>query len=399
MAESSEEPQSTGRNIALLLGCEALVRTTAIINLTTMALIGRQLAPQTALATLPLALVSVATVLCTVPAARLMRRRGRALGFSLGASGGLIGALLCAWAVFRGDFGLLCLGAVCLGALNGSATYHRFAAAEAASEAFRSRALSLVLAGGVVAAFLGAFLATQSRNLFAATPAAGAFACIAALMGLYLLMMAFTSLPRARAEELGGEGRSLKELLRQPRLVAAVLGSALSWGLMALLMNVTPLSMERHHHAFSDTALVIQWHVLGMYVPSFFTGHLVRLWGEGRVIFAGLALFLASVLFNLAGHELLHYSIGLTLLGLGWNLLFIGSTSLLTLSHRPEEKTRVQSFNDMLVFVAMVLATSGAGPIEDHLGWHALNLYTLPLLGAATLALAFLLSRPSPERD
>ena len=399
MAETSEGPRAAGRNIALLLGCEALVRTTAIINLTTMALIGRQLAPQAAFATLPLALVSIATVLCTVPAARLMRRRGRALGFCLGSGGGLAGALLCALAVSRGEFALLCLGAVFLGSLNGSATYHRFAAAEAASEAFRSRALSLVLAGGVVAAFLGAFLATQSRGLFPATPAAGAFVCIAALMGLYLLLMSLTSLPKPRAAELGGEGRALGELLRQPRLVAAVLGSALSWGLMALLMNVTPLSMERHHHAFSDTALVIQWHVLGMYVPSFFTGHLVRLWGESRVMYAGLGLFLASVLVNLAGHELLHYSVGLTLLGLGWNLLFIGSTSLLTLSHRPEEKTRVQSFNDMLVFAAMVLATSGAGPIEDHLGWHALNLYTLPLLGAATLALATLLSRPSPERD
>jgi MFS family permease len=388
-----------GLNIGLLFTCEALVRTVAIINLTTMALIGRLLAPQPALITVPLALVSISTMLWTIPAARLMRRKGRAYGFTLGATVGLGGALLCAGAVFEGSFALLCLGAAGLGGLNGAATYHRFAAAEAAAPSFRSRALSLVLAGGVVAAFLGAFLATSSRSFFPQTPAAGAFVCIAVLLALYLLVMAFTSLPASQTENLAGEGRRLALLVRQPRLVAAVLGSALSWGVMSLLMNITPLSMERHHHAFADTALVIQWHVLGMYIPSFFTGHLVRLWGERRVVYAGLGLLFASVFVNLAGYELLHYTVGLTLLGLGWNLLFIGSTSLLTLSYRPEEKTRVQSLNDLLVFAAMVLATSSAGLLENHLGWHSLNLYTLPLLGVATIVLVFLLSRPDPKEE
>ena len=240
--------------------------------LSSMALIGQRLTPNPALATLPLALAPVATMIVTVPAAQLMQRRGRKIGFALGAVVGIVGGVVGCLAVYQGNFALLCLGGLGIGAVNGFATYYRFAAGEVVAEEFRSRAISLVMAGGVIAAVSGSNLAAWSRAWFPDYLFAGSFLGIAAVHALVLPVLWFVSFPALSAEEQRAGGRSLREIARQADFVLAVIGAVAAWGLMSLLMNATPLAMKRHLHSFADTAWVIQWHVLGMYVPSFFTG-------------------------------------------------------------------------------------------------------------------------------
>ena len=199
---------------------------------------------------------------------------------------------------------------------------------------------------------------------------------------------AVAAAPPPRVEARSG-GRRWLELAGQPRFIAAVVGAVASWGIMSLLMNATPLSMERHHHPFGDTTWVIQWHVLGMYVPAFFTGHLIRRFGEIRIMLAGLGLNLLAALNNLSGVELNHYLVGLTLLGVGWNFLFVGATSLLTHTYADNERARVQAANDFTIFAVMVLSSYGAGPLEGSLGWFGLNQLALPIIAVATLVIAW----------
>ena len=374
-------------NLGLLFLCEAFTRTATIVMFSCMALVGQRLAPDPALATLPLALAPVAMMLVTVPAARLMQRRGRKLGFALGSVLGVAGGLVGSLAVYRGDFVLLCAGGFGIGAVNGFATYYRFAAGEVVDEAFRSRAISLVMGGGVVAAVSGSNLATWSRGWFPEFLFAGSFLSIAVVHLLVLLVLVFAAFPAPSTAEQRAGGRSLREIARQSSFALAVIGAVAAWGIMSLLMNATPLAMKRHLHSFADTTWVIQWHVLGMYVPSFFTGQLIQRFGEQRIMFAGIFLLGGSIAINSSGIELMHYAIGLALLGVGWNFLFVGSTSLLASAHRPEEKARVQSCNDFLIFALMVLTSFGAAPLEGSLGWGMLNRLTVPLLVGMGVAL------------
>ena len=388
------------RNVGLLFGCEALTRTGAIIVLTTMGLAGRFMAPDQSLATLPLALVPATTMLTTIPAAHSMQRWGRRPGFALGSALGFLGAAVCALAIFQHQFYLLCAGAMGLGAVNGFATYYRFAAAEAVDEEFRSRAISLVMAGGVAAALLGPSLAVRFKDGFPAHPFAGTFLCFAVVHVLVLLTLALTRLPKPRLEERYSSGRPLSQIARQPRFAMAILGAVISWGVMSLLMNATPLSMDRFSHSFADATRVIRWHVLGMFVPSFFTGHLIRRFGEERIMLGGGVVLLASMMASLGGNALYHYLLGLTLLGVGWNLLFIGSTSLLTGTYQPSERAKVQSTNDFLVFGIMVLSTFSAGTLEHLLGWQAINKLAVVVVAAlliALVALRMLSTRSQPR--
>ncbi len=361
--------------------------------LASMALVGQQLAPSSDWATLPLALAPVATMLMTVPVAQLMQRRGRRLGFALGAGLGVCGGLMGCLAVYRADFVLLCLGGSGIGAVNGFATYYRFAAGEVVKKDFRSRAISLVMAGGVIAAVTGSNLAIWSREWFSDDLFAGSFLAIAILHCVVLSVLYFVVFPAPSVEERQVGGRSLREIAHQADFALAVIGAVAAWGVMSLLMNATPLAMKRHLHSFADTAWVIQWHVLGMFVPSFFTGHLVSRWGEHRIMFAGICLLGGAITVNLSGIELYHYAIGLGLLGVGWNFLFVGATSLLATTHRPEEKARVQSCNDVLVYGLMVVTSFSAAPLEGMLGWDRLNHFAAPFLVVVAAVMAVLWAR------
>ena len=379
--------------VFLLFICEALTRTAATVVLATMALTGQDLAPHKMLATLPIACVPIATMLTTVPAAQMMRRWGRKPGFALGTVLGVVGGLVCAGAIYVGQFALLCAGALAIGAVNGFATYYRFAAAEVVEEAQRSRAISLVMAGGVVAAVAGAQLAAWSRDWLAPHIFAGSFVCIAAVQGAILVVLVFARLPKPQTEELQDQGRPLREIALRPDFALALLGALTGYGVMSLLMHATPLSMDRHHHTFVDMTRVIQWHVLGMYVPAFFTGHLIRWQGEIKVMLAGVAVLVASVLVNTAGAAVPYYLVGLLLLGAGWNFLFVGGTSLLTTTYEPSEKAKVQSANDFMVFGVMAVSTFSAGTLEELVGWKALNWGVIPLLVLVALAIILLRQR------
>jgi MFS family permease len=355
-----------------------------------MGLTGLALAPTPTVATVPLALVPIGTMLLTVPAAHLMSRRGRKAGFIIGAALGVVGAGICTTAVLQAEFYLLCVGAFCTGSANGFSTYYRFAATEVVAPEWKSRAISYVMGAGIASALLGSRLAPWSQTLVADYPFAGAFLCIGALQALMIVVLPFSQLPLAQLTAGGKAGRSLLQIAQQTPLLIAILGAVTSWMIMSLLMHATPLSMQRAHHSFADTTQVIMCHALAMYGPAFFTGHLIARFGEWRVMLAGLLLTSAAATVNLGGSDLVYYYIGLTLLGLGWNFLFIGSTSLLVESHTPEEKAKVQSTNDSLIFASMILSSFSAGSLEHLVGWTVLNEVALMTMVAVTVVMVFL---------
>ncbi len=377
-------------NVGLLSGCFALVITGNVLLVTVTALVGQQLADDKSLVTLPAAFMWLGTAAGTMPASFLMRRIGRRAGFVVGAVIGMAGAALAAQAVYVESFALLCFGITLIGVYNGFSYYLRFAAPEVAPDAFRGRAISLVLAGGVVAALVGPWLAEASRDLVASHTFMGAFLAIGGLAAAVLVMVAFVDIPKPSAQALRG-GRPLSEIARQPMFVVAVLGGVVSYGVMILLMTVTPLAMVENAHGFGAAALVIQWHVLGMYAPSFFTGHLIRRFGVLMVMAWGAVLIVACLGVALAGQAMVQFWLALTLLGVGWSFLYIGATTLLTEVHTIAERAKTQGVNEFVIFGVAGLCSYLSGSLHHYFGWDMLNLLALPpvlIVLAATLWLA-----------
>lgn len=376
------------RNIFLLAVCQALFVTSNAVVITTSALAGQAIAPVSGLATLPIGLQFVATMATTMPASFLMKQIGRQGGFMAGAALAVAAGVLGWFAIMRADFQLFCLAGVLYGGFMGFAQYYRFAAADAASDAFRSRAISYVLAGGVVAAVAGPELAKATNALFAPTLFAGCYLAIAALGLATIGILALVDIPRPDAAERRHAGRPLGEIARQPRFVVALTAGMVSYGAMVLVMTATPLAMVACAFGFADTAFVIQWHALGMFAPSFVTGRLIDRFGALRVITAGCGLILACVAINLSGVELVQFWAALLLLGVGWNFMFVGATSLLTTTYHPAEKAKVQALNDLSVFSTVAVASLSSGALQHWIGWDAVNLaVVLPLVAALGLTL------------
>ncbi len=386
-----------GKNVFLLALCQALYLTGTSAVLTVTALAGDMLAEVKTLATLPMALQFIATMATTIPASHLMQRFGRRPGFITGAVIGICGGALSAYALFAGSFLLLCAGAALLGVLMGFAMYYRFAAAEVAAPEHRNVAISLVLAGGVVAAFTGPNLAKYSKDFFDAATFAGCYGAIVLLHIVTILLLLFIDLPKPRPSQGQDTARPLKVIFRQPEFVVAVIGAMAAYGAMNLVMTATPLAMTAHQYPFADTTFVIQWHVFAMYAPSFVTGHLINRFGVLNVMAVGGLLVLAAAGVNLSGTELVDFASGLALLGVGWNFLFVGATSLLTTVHSPGEKGKVQGLNDFLVFGTVAVTALLSGAVHNNLGWQAVNYGILPLMAVAFVAILWLrLRRPAP---
>ena len=379
------------KNVLLLAACQAMLMTGGSLLIATSALVGYRLAPDKALATLPLAAQMLASMLTSIPASLLMQRFGRRAGFLLGSSIGITGAGLATVAIVTGNFALFILGAALSGMFAGFGNYYRFAAADVATVDYRSTAISYVLAGGVIAAFIGPNLAHWTSAWLVA-PFAGSYLALTAILVLSFATQLFLDIPRP-AREVYGSGRKLGVIARQPVFMVAAIGGMLGYGIMALVMTATPLAMHDHHYAFSDTAFVIEWHVLGMFAPSFFTGHLIRRFGVLQVMLVGGVLSAVCVGINLAGTSLSHFWLALFLLGMGWNFLFIGATTLLTEAYTPEEKAKTQALNDFLVFGTVTVAVLSAGSLQHHLGWRAVNYGVMPLIGATLTAVIWLLLR------
>jgi len=363
------------------------------LTLATSALVGSALAPDPSLATLPVALQFVATMSVTIPASLFMGRYGRRAGFLLAALVGVGAGAVATAAILRGDFALFVLAALMIGTFNAFGNYYRFAAVDVAGPAAAGRAVSLVLAGGVIAAFVGPNLASFTRELFASVEFAGSYVALTGVYVLAFCVLFFVRIPRPVRTEHADTGRPLTAIAAQPAFVAAALSGMLGYGVMVLVMTATPLAMRADDFAFGSTAFVIQWHVVGMFAPSFVTGRLIARFGLVRIMTVGAVLEAACVAVNLTGSGIVQYWSSLVLLGVGWNFLFIGATTLLTRTHTEAEKAKTQALNDFLIFTTVAIASLSAGALQDALGWSAVNLGVLPMVVVILVALAWLRGR------
>ncbi|WP_375057043.1 MFS transporter [Zobellella sp. DQSA1] len=357
---------------------QALLASGNILLVSVSALIGQYLAVDPWLVTLPVACQFLGLILSTLPAAYLMQRLGRKAGFVAGNLIGLLGTWVALQGLAQVSLAGFTLGTFLIGIAIGVGQQYRFAALESCAHQFHARAISLVMAGGVLAAVIGPNLAVWSRDWYEVNPYGGAFYGLFGLYMVALLLILVLPLPKTTPVNKSESVRSYGELFRQPLLLAAVASGMIGYGVMVLLMTATPLAMDHQQHGFADTALVIQWHVLGMFVPSFFTGHLIRRFSTQRVILWGCGALLLSVLVNLSGQGFWHYWWGLLWLGIGWNFTFIGATHLLTFSYQPAEKAKVQGVNEFLVFSAAAVGSLFAGQGVLLLGWGWLNLMAIP---------------------
>jgi len=367
------------RNIALLSLAQALMMSVNTLLITASSIIGYELADNKALATLPLAVQFLATMLTSIPASMMMRRYGRKAGFVLCSLIGLIGSLIAMQAVSLESFALYCVATMLFGIYTGFGNFFRFVATEVSPPDRANTAISYVLAGGVLAAVIGPNLANHSRDILD-TAFLGSFIAVFVLYLLNLINFLAMDLPRPVNAGIDAYTRPLPVIMRQPVFIAALTAAAIGYSVMSLLMTATPLAMMHEHHQFSDVAFVIQWHVLGMFVPSFFTGHLINRFGARRIIIAGIVANLACICINLLGQSIAHFWLALFLLGLGWNFMFIGGTSLLTSSYNEAEKAKTQAVNDFIVFTSMALASLGAGALQHQLGWMNVNIMVLPIM-------------------
>lgn len=373
------------RNVLLLASSQALMLSAIVLSMSLAAILGALLAPDKSLATLPVAAMVVGTAIASLPAALLMRRWGRRSGFLIGASLGVAGSALAGLGLWQGSFGLFTLGHLLLGSYQGFANYYRFAAAEAVDTAHTTRAISWVVAGGVVAAFLGPQLGQWGRDWFISGPFVGSYLAQAVLSVVALGLLTQVRL-KPVATAATGTARSVRELLSQPLLLTSILGAAVGYSVMIMVMTATPLAMLGCGLPGQSVTPVIQWHVVGMFAPSFFTGHLVKRFGAPRIMQTGFVLLLAHVAVALSGLEFLHFVSALVLLGVGWNFAFVGGTALLTQTYRPAEQLKVQAINEFLVFGLVATASLSAGWLYDRAGWAALNLAVVPFLLLALLA-------------
>lgn len=373
------------RNLLLLASSQALMLSAIVLAMALGAIVGGVLAPDASLATLPIAAMVIGTAVASIPAAFFMRRHGRRAGFLLGAMLGLAGSLLCVAALLQGSFALFVAGHLLLGSYQGFANYYRFAAVEATTPDQASRAISWVVFGGIVAAFLGPQLAQWGREFFVGQLFVGSYLAQAVLAVLALGLVSQLRLEPVSAEH-DGNARPLREILAQPSLQASILGAAVGYSVMIMVMTVTPLAMIGCGLPGSNVTPVIQWHVVGMFAPSLFAGSLIRRFGAPRIMQTGFVLLLASVAAALSGLEFLHFLSALILLGVGWNFAFVGGTALLTQAYRPAEQIKVQAVNEFAIFGLVALTTLSAGWLYDRFGWAALNLAVVPLLIVALWA-------------
>lgn len=377
------------RNVPLLAFSQAMAMSGASLLIASAALVGLQLAEDKSLSTLPLAVHFIAVMLTSIPAAMLMNRVGRKRGFLFASLFAVAGATTASWSILQHNFIGFTLGVALIGMFNGFANYFRFAAADAVSDQLKSRAISFVLAGGVIAAVIGPNLANHTRERFFDVPFAGSYISLLLIYFLAIAALSLLKLPNFK-DEVMGEARRLREIMIQPRWMVAVICGMLGYGVMSFVMTATPLAMQHHAHGFPDTSFVIQWHVLAMFAPSFVTGHIINKFGELKVMFVGGLLGIACVLINLNGTSLSHFWLALVLLGISWNFLFVGATSLLTTSYVPAERFKVQAVNDFIIFSTVALASLSAGYLQHHLGWRSVNVGVLPLLAVVLLSILLL---------
>lgn len=383
---------SQNRNVGLLAACQAALFTNNSTLIALNGLAGYALAPHKGLATAPVTSWVVGAAATTFFASLLMKRIGRRAGFNIGASMGIVGALICSAALIAADFWLFCLGTTVFGVYNAFGQYYRFAAADAASAEFKARAISYVLAGGLVGGVLGPTLSRFTVDLLP-TAYLGAYLTLIGFLVLVLVLLRFLDMPPPTASEAQAIGRPLAVIAAQPAFVIAVLCGAFSYGVMNLLMTATPLAMGVCGHPYAAAATVISSHVIGMFAPSFVTGGLIRRFGVLNVMLAGVAVNLVCIGVALAGVEVAHFWWALVLLGVGWNFLYIGATALLTETYHPPEKAKAQGANELCILLTMATSSFSSGLILETNGWQMLNYAAIPFVVAMGIGVAWLTTK------
>jgi len=387
------------RNLVLLAGCQALLLTNNVLFLTINGLVGFSLAPVGWMATLPVMAYVVGGAISTPLVARTQSAWGRKVSFQIGLAVALVSVLACAWAVSLHSFWLLMAATVVAGYYNANGQLYRFAAAELATPDYREKAVSLVLAGGLIGGVLGPNIATRTKA-WTSTPFVGAYLALAVVALVAMAIMAQLRFPPVPPKQAGTpQGRPLGEIMRQPLFIVSTLGVALGYGVMNLLMAATPLAMQTCALPFEDTALVLEWHVIGMYAPGFFTGHLIRRLGTLPVMALGVALNVVCILVALSGIELQHFVVALFLLGVGWNFLFTGATMLSLKAFQPAEKDRAQAAINFFMFAVMTLTSFAAGALVTTQGWRLLNLGSLLPMALTAAALSWMGWRVATRRE
>ena len=378
--------------VYMLAGCQALLLTNNAVLFGLNAIVGERLTDIKWLSTLPLTFYVIGTASFTIPAALWMRRVGRRYGFMTGAASGLVGSLVSALALWLSSFWLLCFGAIFIGAYNAFGQQYRFAAAEAVPAARRPRAISWVLAGGLVGAFLGPESSKLTKDMLPVM-FMGPYLVMSVLAVLGLALQSVVKFAPPVQESAAQESlpaRPLTDVLLQPKAFVAVLSAVVGYGVMNFLMTSTPLAMIHHHHHYNDTAFVIEWHIVGMFAPSFFTGWLISRLGLINVLLTGAVLLLVCVGVATWDVEVLNFWTANFLLGVGWNFLYIGGTTLLTQSYRPSERAKVQGANDFIVFGTMAVTSLSSGALLHQIGWQIMVLWMLPFLATTLAALLWL---------
>ena len=387
------------RNLLLLTFCQGMFLTNNVTFIAINGLVGLALAPRGWMATLPVMGYVVGGALSAPLVAHIQRRLGRKRSFQLGLVVAALAAASCAWAAWAHHFWWLVGSTLCAGFYSANASLYRFAGPELAAPSYKEKAISWVLAGGIVGAFVGPNLASATRDLLAAKFVGSYLALIVAAL-LSFVALSFIRFPDHHAPAPGdASGRPLAEIVRQPTFVVAVMSGALGYGIMNLLMVATPLAMDFCSHPYAQAALVIQWHVVGMYAPGLFTGSLIKRFGVLKVIVAGAAIVATCIGVALSGTTVAHFLVALTLLGVGWNFMYTGGTTLLTETYRPEEKARAQGANDFAVFTTMGVSSISSGALVSVAGWERMNLLALPVLAVivgGAIWLAWLRRAPRP---
>ncbi|CAK1751136.1 putative Permease of the major facilitator superfamily [Vibrio crassostreae] len=377
------------RNVWLLSLCQALLMTGNILLISVIGLIGKQIAPSVSMITLPVALQFLGLMAATIPASLISGKLGRKRGFSIGNVVGITGASLATYALSQQHFYLFCFATFLLGIGIGFGTLYRFAAIEVCDENARHRAISISMAGGVLAAVLGPNLAIMSQQWSQDGLYIGAFAALIGLNILALLILQTIQFPKVSFNSQAPKADPLSVIVKAPNFIGAVFAAMVAYAVMNILMTATPLAMIGCGFDFTKAAGVIEWHVLGMFVPAFFTGSLIEKFGSRMMILAGGVLFVVCIAINIHGESIWHFRAALVVLGVGWNFMFIAATGLFSQSYQSQNKAKAQAFNEFVVFSCVTVTALLSGWLESTAGWQNLNIYVLPFVLAVILLFAF----------
>jgi MFS family permease len=398
MADSNENATAK-RNALLYAGCSAFGSAAAPVSIALGGLAGSYLlGADKSLATAPVTAFNIGVAMGALPAAMLMQRIGRRYGFTFGAFVGIFGMIIAGYALVIHSFLLFCAGLMFNGVAGGFTQQYRFAATDRGGPEFRAKAISWVLAGGVAAAIIGPQLVIWTTDLLTPIPFAGAYFSGISLFVVVLVILSFldpSRPPKQRPGEVRDTGRPLPEIIRQPRFMVAVLCGTASFALMSFFMTAAPLAMIGCGFTQTQATLGIQWHVLAMFAPSFVTGHLINRFGKEKIVAAGLVILAACAAVALMGIELAHFWLSLILLGIGWNFGFIGATAMVTDTYRPEERSKAQGANDLILFSTVAFSSLMSGQTLNAFGWTAINYVAFPVVLVCLMALLWL-SRYAP---